>query len=153
MDCPLVGEKQGLNLLFRAESNVHQWECPLITCPPFRKFFRRLWPEFGRWKQNCPQIRGVRFLRCPLIGENTVIIRGNSTQYIFFYSFSECKETDLISGFWRTWNSINVFSKCHFRSVPIQGFFKIFHRFRVVLDFEGILDRMSGKIRMSNTAI
>ena len=39
--------------------------------PPFRKFFRRLWPEFGRCKKNYPLVRGVYLLECPLIGKNT----------------------------------------------------------------------------------
>ena len=35
----------------------------------------RLWPEFSRWKINCPQIRGVHLLDHLLIGENAVTIK------------------------------------------------------------------------------
>ena len=35
----------------------------------------RHWPEFIRWNKNCPLIRGVCLLECPLIGENTVFQR------------------------------------------------------------------------------
>ena len=62
LDCPLIGEIKRANLLFRAENNVRLLQCPLITCPPFRKIFMRLWPELGRWKklstcQRCPPFR------------------------------------------------------------------------------------------------
>ena len=36
----------------------------------------RLWLEKSRWKRNCPLIRGVRLLECPLIGERTIYLTG-----------------------------------------------------------------------------